>query len=115
VFLHQLGEGFVLTSEFVLEGGEGAVLGVGIGLAAFVGGGEGGWAVLEELLWPVGEEGDGDAVLVTGIGKRDFFQERGPEKGALRLRGKGTTLPTQERSSARVVPLTPAKAIAGSG
>ena len=77
----------MLAAELVLQGGDGAVLGVGIDFAAFVVGGEGGGAVLEELFLPVVEVGDREAVLLAQIGDGDFLQEMGPENGDLLLRG----------------------------
>src|SRR5581483_11296758 len=108
--LHQLGEDLVLAPEFVLQGGDGAVLGVAIDFAASVVGGEGGGAVLEELFLPVVEVGDSDAVLFAQIGDGDFLQEMGPENGDLLLRSEVAALPAHECSSARVLPLTPTKA-----
>ncbi|HZI76931.1 MAG TPA: hypothetical protein VFD73_23435 [Gemmatimonadales bacterium] len=63
MLLHQLGEDLVLALELGLQVGDLLVLGVGGGLAALVVGGEGGGAVLEELLLPVVEDVDGDTVL----------------------------------------------------
>src|SRR5581483_7682576 len=108
--LHQLGEDLVLAPEFVLQGGDGAVLGVAIDFAASVVGGEGGGAVLEELFLPVVEVGDSDAVLFAQIGDGDFLQEMGPENGDLLLRSEVAALPAHECSSARVLPRTPTKA-----
>src|SRR5262249_30553084 len=110
VLLHQLRENLVLAAEFVFQCGNGATLGVGVGLAAFVVGGEGGLTVLKELLLPVVEEVDGDAVLLTEIGDRSFLQEIGQENGDLLLRGEVAALSAHECFSARVLPLTPAKA-----
>jgi hypothetical protein len=110
VLLHQFGEDLMLAAEFVLQGCDGAILDVGNGLAAFVVGGEGGGAVLEERFLPVVEVGDGDAVLLAQIRDGDFLQEMGPENRDLLLRGEVATLPAHEKSSARVLPLTPTKA-----
>src|SRR5262245_13799948 len=113
MLLHQLGQDLVLAQELGLEFGDGAVLGVGIGLAALVVGGEGGRAVLEELLLPVVEVVDGDAVFFAEIGDRDFLDEVLPEQGDLLLRGEVATLPGHGCSSARVLPLTLTKANSG--
>src|SRR5215813_6303558 len=110
MLLHQLGEDLVLALEFLLEGSNGAVLGVAVGLAAFVVAGEGQVAVVEELLLPGVEEVDGDAEFFTDVGNRDFLDEVEPKGGDLLLRGVVAALPGHECSSARVLPLTPAKA-----
>ena len=105
----------MLAAEFVRPCGKSTILGVGVDLAAFVVGGEGGLTVFQELLLPVVEELDGDALLLTEIGDRGFLQEMGPENGDLLLRGEGAALSAPECSSARVLPLTPAKANTSSG
>ena len=48
-------------------------------------------AVLEELLLPVVEEVDGDAVFVAQIGNRDLLQEVLPQDGDLLLGAEVTT------------------------
>jgi hypothetical protein len=100
----------VLALELGLRLGELLVLGAGIGFTAFVVGREGSGAVLEELLLPVVEEGDGNAVLFTEIGDRDLVEEVFSEQGDLGLRSKVAMGPAHNWSSARVLPLTPAKA-----
>ena len=110
MLLHQLGEDLVLALELGLQVGDLFVLGVGGGLAAFVMGGEGGGAVLEELFLPVVEEGDGDAVLFADVGDGDFIEEVLAEQGDLGLRGEVAAFSGPGWSSARVLPLTPAKA-----
>src|SRR5947209_83551 len=110
MLLHQLGEDLVFALELLLEGSDGAVLGVGIGLAAFVVAGEGGGAVVEELLLPGVEEVDGDAEFFTDVGDRDFLDEVESESGDLLFWGIVAALPSHGISSARVLPLTPAKA-----
>src|SRR3954453_21114983 len=94
MLLHQLGEDLVLALELLLEGSDGAVLGVGIGLAAFVVAGEGGGAVVEELLLPGVEEVDGDAEFFTDVGDRDFLDEVESESGDLLFRGVVAALPS---------------------
>src|SRR5213082_1113130 len=110
MLLHQLREDLVLALELFLEGSDGAVLGVAIGFAAFVVAGEGGDAVVEELLLPGVEEVDGDAEFFTDVRDRDFLDEVEPESGDLLLRGVVAALSGHGCSSARVWPLTPAKA-----
>jgi len=106
VLLHQFGEDLVLALELGLEVGELPVTDVGVGLAAFVVGGEGGGAVLEEELLPGIEEGDADAVFFAEIGNRDFVEEVLPKHGDLLFGAKVATLPGHGYSSARVLPLT---------
>src|SRR5438477_7465170 len=115
MLLHQLGEDLVLALELVLEGSDRSVLGVLAGLAAFAGVIEGGGAVLEELLLPEVEEGHGEVVLLADVGDRLLLQEVEAEQGDLLFRGKVPALPRHECSSARVLPLTPAKANSSSG
>src|SRR5436853_6833589 len=115
MLLHQLGENLVLALEFVFEGSDLAVLRVLRGLEAFAGIGEGGGAVLEELFLPEVEEVDGEVVLLTDVGDRFLLQEMKTEQGDLLLGGERTTLATHDKSSARVLPLTPAKANSSSG
>src|SRR5436305_8543871 len=98
----------MLALEFFFEGSDLAVLGVLQSLEAFAGVSEGGGAVLEELLLPEVEEGDGEVVLLTEVGDGLLLQEA--EQGDFLLGGKVTTLTSQESSSARVLPLTPPKA-----
>jgi hypothetical protein len=86
MLLHQLGQDLVLALELGLQVGDLFVLGIAGGLAAFVVGGEGGGAALEELLLPVVEEGDGDAVLFADAGDGDFIEEVLAEQGDLGLR-----------------------------
>src|SRR5262249_20251235 len=100
----------MLALEFGLEVSELLVLGVGSGLAAFIVGGEGGRSVLEKGLLPEVEEVDGDADAFADVGCRDFIDEVFPEQGDLLLGAEVATLPGHERSSARVLPLTLAKA-----
>src|SRR5262249_24821819 len=100
----------VLAEELGLQGGDLLVLGVAVGLAALVVGGEGGLAVLEEQFLPVVEEVNGDTVLFAEIRDRDFVEEVLPQNGNLLLRGVVATLPGHGCSSARVLPLTLAKA-----
>src|SRR5204863_6823312 len=92
------------------KGGDLFVLGVGVGLAALVVAGEGRGAVVEELLLPGVEEVDGDAEFFTDVGDRDFLDEVQPACGDLLFRGIVAALPSHGISSARVLPLTPAKA-----
>src|SRR5918999_1542503 len=114
MLLHQLGEDLVLALELFLEGGDLAVLGVFLGLATFAGLGEGSGAVLEELLLPEVEEGDGEVVLLADVRNRLLLQEVEAKQGDLLLRGEMTTLPWHGWSSARVLPLTPVKATSSS-
>src|SRR5262245_52283627 len=114
MLLHQLGEDLVLALQLSLEVGELSVLGGGTGLAALVASREGSSAVLEELLLPVVEEADGDAMFFPEVGNRDFVEEVLPEQGDLGLRGKVPSFPGHGCSSARVLPLTPAKASSSS-
>src|SRR5215472_751430 len=110
MLLHQLGEDLVLTLELVFQGCDLAVLGIFAGLAAFAGVLEGSRAVLEELLLPEVEEGHGEVVLLTEVGDGLLFQEMEPEQADFLLRGEVTAWLGHQRSSARVLPLTPAKA-----
>ena len=103
----------MLALELGLEVGELPILDVGVGLAALVVGGEGGRAVLEEELLPGVEEGDADAVFFAQVGDRDLVEEMLPEQGDLLFSGEVATLPDQECSSARVLPLTLTKATSG--
>jgi hypothetical protein len=100
----------VLGQEFGLEFGDGAVLGVGVVLAALVGSGEGGWAVLAERLLPVGEEVDGAAVFLADVRARGLVEEMLTGHGDLLLRSDVTALPGHGCSSGRVLPLTLPKA-----
>jgi hypothetical protein len=95
VLLHQLGEDFVLALQLGLQVGDLLVLGVGVGLAAFVVAGEGGLAVLEEELLPGVEVGDGDALFFADVGNGDLVEKVLAEQGDLLLRGKVTALPPQ--------------------
>jgi len=115
VLLHQPGEDLVLALALVLEGSDLDVPGVLTGLAAFAGVVESGGAVLEELLLPEVEEGDGEVMLLADVGDGLLLQEVEPEQGDLLFRGKVTALSRQGNSSARVLPLTPAKASSSSG
>jgi len=105
----------VLALELVPEGGDGAVLGVLAGLAALAVVGEGSGAVLEELLLPEVEEGNGQVVLLADVGDRPLLQEVEAEQGDLLFRAEVTALPGHGFPSARVLPLTPAKASSSSG
>ena len=100
----------MLALEFVLEGGDLLLLGVGVVASAFVADGEGSLGVVEELLLPVVEEGDGDVVFFTDIGNRDFFEKVQSEDGDFLRDREMATLSGHEYSSARVLPLTLAKA-----
>ena len=115
MLLHEFGEGLVLALELVSGGGDGAALGVLAVLAAFAGVVEGGGAVVEELLLPGVEAVDGQVVLLADVGDGLLLQEVESEQGDLLFRGKVTALPRPECSSARVLPLTPAKAYSSSG
>src|SRR5262245_43129343 len=106
MLLHEFGKDLVLASQLGLQFGDLLVLGGGVGLAAFVVGGEGGRSVLEEELLPGVEEGDADAVFFAEIGDRDLVEEMLSKQGDLLLRGEVTTLPGHGCSSARVLPLT---------
>jgi hypothetical protein len=110
MLLHEFGEDLVLALEACLESGDGTVLGVGVGLAAFVAVGEGSVSVLEKDLLPGVEEADGDVVFLADVGDRDFIDEVLSEQGDLLLRTEVTTLPGHRCSSARVLPLTLPKA-----
>jgi hypothetical protein len=110
VFLQQLGQYLVLALELVREGSEWAVLGVRVGFAACAMVLEGGGAVVEELLPPEVEEVDGEVVLWAEVRDGLLLQEVETKQGDLLLRSEVTTLPSHECSSARVLPLTPAKA-----
>jgi hypothetical protein len=68
VLLHQFGEDLMLALKLGLEVAEVLILGVGVGLAAFVVAGEVGVAVLEEQLLPGVEESDTPAVFFAEIG-----------------------------------------------
>ena len=96
MLLHQLREDLVLALELVLEGGDGAVLGVLTGLAALAGVVEGSGAVLEERLGPAGEEGDGEVVLLAEVGDGLLLQEVESEQGDLLFRSKVPALTRQE-------------------
>src|SRR5262245_9248540 len=100
----------MLALEFGLEVGELLVLGVGSGHAAPVVGGKGRLAVLEEGLLPEVEEVDGDADAFADVGNRDLIDEVFPEQGDLLLGAEVATPSGHERSPARVLPLTLAKA-----
>ena len=115
MLLHQLGEDLVLALELVPEGGDLDILGVLTGLAALAGVIEGGGAVLEELLLPEVEEGDGEVVLLADVGDGLLLQEVEAEQGDLLFRGKVPALSRQECSPARGGPLNPAKASSCSG
>src|SRR5690242_10447864 len=93
MLLHEFGEDLVLTLEFFFEGSDLAVLGVRDGLAVPVGFGEGGGAVVEELLLPEVEEVDGEVVLLADVGDGLLLQEVESEQGDLLLGGEVTTLP----------------------
>ena len=114
MLLHEFGEDLVLALQLVLEGGNHFVLGILVGLAVFAGVGEGSGAVLEELLLPEVEEGDGEVVLLAEVGDGLPLQEVESEEGDIVLRGKVMALPRRGYSSARVLPLTPAKASSSS-
>jgi hypothetical protein len=92
MLLHQLGEDFVLALQFGLEIGDLLVLGVIIGLAAFVVAGEGSLAILEEELLPGVEVSDGDAVFFADVRDRDLVEEVLSEQGDLLLGGEVATL-----------------------
>jgi hypothetical protein len=115
VLLHEFGEDFVLALEFVLEGGNLTVFGVEFGLAAFAGIVKGGGAVLEELLLPEVEEVNGEVVFLADVGNGLLLQEMESKESDLLVRGKVTALTRHECSSARVLPLIPAKANSYSG
>src|SRR5947209_2588797 len=115
MLLHEFGEDLVLALELVPEGSDGAVLGILTALAAFAGVVEGGGAVVEELLLPEVEEGDGEVVLLTDVGDGLLLQEVEAEQGHLLFRAKVPALTRHGSSSARVLPLTPAKASSSSG
>jgi hypothetical protein len=114
VLLHEFGQDLVLALEFVLEGSELAVFGVGVGFAALAGVLEGSGAIVEELLLPEVEEVHGELVLLADVGDRLLLQEVETKQGDLLLRSEVTTLPSHECSSARVLPLTPPKASSSS-
>jgi len=92
MLLHEFGKDLVLAKEFGLELGDLVVFAVGSGLAAFVVGGEGGRAVLEEGLLPGIEESDGDAVFGAEVREGDLVEEMFSEKGDLLLGGEVATL-----------------------
>jgi hypothetical protein len=115
VLLHEFGEDFVLALELVLEGGDLTVFGVKFGLAAFAGVIEGRSAILEELLLPEVEEVNGEVVFLADVGDGLLLQEMKSEQGDLLVRGKVAALTRHVSSSARVLPLTPAKASSCSG
>jgi hypothetical protein len=115
VFLHEFGEDFVLALEFVLEGSDEAILGVGSGFAALAGFVKGGGAILEELLLPEVEKVNGEVVFLADVGDGLLLQEVESEQSNLLLWGKVAALSRHECSSARVLPLTPAKANSCSG
>ena len=100
----------MLALQLGLELGDLLVLGVSAVLAAFVVTGEGGGAVLEEELLPGVEVGDGEAVFFADVGDGDLVEEVLSEQGDLLLRGKVTALTAHGCSSAKVLPLTLAKA-----
>jgi hypothetical protein len=54
-------------------------------------------------------------VFFTDIGNRDFFEEVLPKDGDLLLSREMAALSGHECASARVLPLTPAKASSSSG
>ena len=95
MLLHQLGKDLVLALELFLQGGDLAVLGVLVGLAAFVGLLEGSGAVVEELLLPEVEEGDGEVVLLADVGDGLLLQEVEAEQCDLLFRGKVPALTRQ--------------------
>src|SRR5262249_62017325 len=97
------------------EGSDLAVLGVLAGLAALAGVSEGSGAVLEELPLPEVEEVHGQVVLLADVGDGLLLQEVEAEQGDLLFRSEVPTLPGHGCSSARVWPLTPAKANSSSG
>ena len=96
MLLHEFGKDLVLALQLGLQLGDLLALDVGVGLAALVVGGEGGRAVLEELLLPVVEVSDGDAVFLTDVGNGDLVEEMFSEQGDLLLRGKVTALPSHD-------------------
>ena len=89
----ELGEDRMLALELVLAGGDLAVLGRGVGLAALVVSGKGRGAVREEELLPGVEAGDTEAVLFTKSGDRDVVEEMLPEHGGLWFDADVTALP----------------------
>ena len=103
----------MLALQLGPEFGDLLILGVGVVLAAFVVGGEGGLSVLEEGLLPEVEEVDGDAVFLADVGDRDFIDEVFSEQSDLLLGGVVTALTSHECSSARVLPRTLTKANSG--
>src|SRR5262249_20418523 len=105
-----LGEDLVLALELVFEGSDLAVLRVLRGLEALAGVGEGGGTVLEELFLPEVEEVDAEVVFLTDVGDGLLLQEVEAQQGDLLLRSDRTTLTSHDISSARVLPLTRAKA-----
>jgi hypothetical protein len=110
MLLHEFRENFVFALEFFLQGSDGTVFGVLLGLAPFAGILEGGGTVLEELLLPKVEEINGEVMLFTDVGDRLLLQEVKTQEGHLLLRSEVTALLSHGYSSARVLPLTPAKA-----
>src|SRR5436305_12075132 len=114
MLLHQLGKDVVLDAELVLQGGDLAVLAILRGFATFAVVFEGRGAVLEELLLPQVEEVDREVVLLANVGDRLLLQEMESEQGDLLFRREVPTLASHGRSSARVLPLTPAKASSSS-
>jgi hypothetical protein len=110
MLLHQFGQDLVLALEFVLEGSDLTVFAVGVGFATFARVLESSSAVVEELLLPQVEEVHGKVILLTDVGDRLLLQEMEAKQSDLLLRSEVTTLPSHECSSARVLPLTPAKA-----
>jgi hypothetical protein len=76
---------------------------------------EGGGAVLEELLLPEVEEVYGQALLLADVGDGLLLQEVEAEQGDLLFGREVAALPGHGSSSARVLPLTPAKASSSSG
>src|SRR5215831_567675 len=110
MLLHEFGEDFVLALQACLQVGDSSVFGVGIGLASFIVGGEGGGAVFEEGLLPEVKEIDGNAVFLADLGDGDFFDEVLSEQGDFLFGAEVATLLSHECSSARVLPLTLTKA-----
>jgi hypothetical protein len=110
VLVQQCGADLVRARELVRESGALAVRGVLHSLAAWAGVDDGGGAVHAERLRPEGAEVDVEAVLLTEVGDGLLFQEGETEQSDLRLGGERTTLASPGLCSARVGPLTPAKA-----
>src|SRR5215831_89642 len=110
MLLHEFGEDFVFALQACLQVGDFSVFGVGVCLASFIVGGEGGGAVFEEGFLPEVEEIDGDAVFLTDLGDRNFFDEVLSEQGDFLFGAEVATLLSHGCSSARVLPLTLTKA-----